>query len=76
MAMARCETCGVPNGRTKTYSATPYHPVGHPMSGVICGRPECRALAVIWLTLDEELQYQQGERIFRMDTNSVKVAVQ
>jgi hypothetical protein len=46
------------------------------MSGVICGRENCRHIALIWLTQEEELEYQQGERTFRMDTNAVKVAVQ
>jgi hypothetical protein len=58
VAKARCERCGMPNGRDHTYSAQPYLPVGYPNSSVICGRTDCRNPAFAWLTLDEERQYR------------------
>ena len=77
MAKARCERCGMPNERGKTYSSQPYLPVGYPNSGVICGRSICRSPAFAWLTLDDERQYRdKGERIFSMDTASAKIVIQ
>jgi hypothetical protein len=77
MAKARCERCGMPNGRDKTYSAQPYLPVGYPNSGVICGRAACTNPALAWLTLDEEREYRdEGDRIFSMDTAASKIIVQ
>jgi hypothetical protein len=66
----------MPNGRESTYSARPYVPVGHPNSGVICGRVGCRRHGFAWLTLEEERTYAQGERIFAMYTGAVKVQIQ
>lgn len=43
-------------------------PVGYPQSGVICGHIRCPNVALVWLNLDEERAYQQGQRIFQMDT--------
>ena len=76
MAKARCKNHGVPQGRKQTYSAQPYLPVGHPRSGVICGRTECRNPAIAWLNLDEERAYKIGQRIFQIDTRAAKIEVQ
>lgn len=78
MAIARCEECGKPTQNVKPpgYSENPYLPMGHPNSGVICGRPGCEGPGVIWLKLDEEEQYQQGQRIFEIHTQTAKVRVQ
>jgi hypothetical protein len=77
MANARCERCGMPHERDKTYSTQPYLPVGYPSSGVTCGRTICRNPAFAWLTLDEEKQCRdKGERIFSMNTAAAKIVVQ
>lgn len=76
MALARCEKCGVPSGRTKTYSGKRYLAVGHPASGLICGSARCRNHALVWLTFDQEEMYRKGERIFAMDTATAKIQVQ
>ena len=78
MAIARCTECGKPTHNVKPpgYSENPYLPMGHPNSGVICGRPGCENHAMIWLKLDEEEQYQRGQRIFEIHTHTVKVKVQ
>src|SRR5256885_1199566 len=51
MAIARCERCGKPTQNVKPpgYSSNPYLPVGHPSSGVVCGKPGCENSALIWL---------------------------
>jgi hypothetical protein len=76
MALARCEDCGVPDGRTKTYSGKRYFPIGFPQSGVICGKPRCENSAIVWLTFEEENQYEKGLRIFTMASNTAKVKIQ
>jgi hypothetical protein len=52
-----------------------YLPVSYPQSGIICGTNTCRNQALVWLTFDEEKQYQ-GERIFTMPTACAKVQIQ
>lgn len=56
MAIARCEKCGKPtsaNVKPPGYSSQAYLPVGHPTSGIVCGKPNCENDAVIWLKVDE-----------------------
>ena len=65
MAKARCERCGIPNERDKRYSTQPYLPVGHPSSGVICGRTTCRNPAFARLTLDDKGQYRKFDHILQ-----------
>lgn len=43
---------------------------------IICGRRGCRYPGVIWVKADEEEQFQKGEGIFEIHTNSAKVRVQ
>ena len=50
--------------------------MGHPNSGVICGRPGCENPGMVWLKLDEEEEYQRGQRIFEIHTQTAKVKVQ
>lgn len=67
MALARCTNCGRPDGRGgNTYSGTPHDPIGHPDSGLVCGTRDCLAPAQIWLTQDEEAEYQQGRRVLQI----------
>ena len=78
MAIARCEKCGKPTQHVKPpgYSAEPYRPVGHPSSGVVCGKPDCENDALIWLKDDEVQAYQRGQRVFEIHTQTAKVRVQ
>ena len=78
MAIARCEKCGKPTKNVKPpgYSEKPYAPAGHPNSGVVCGTIGCENDAVIWLKLDEELQYKNGQRVFGIHTQTAKVRLQ
>ncbi|MGB2890637.1 MAG: hypothetical protein WBC04_23340 [Candidatus Acidiferrales bacterium] len=79
MAIARCEKCGKPTGpnvKPPGYSKQPYLPVGHPSSGVICGKPDCENAGLIWLKVDEAQAYQLGQRVFEFSTHTAKVCVQ
>ncbi|HEY2359484.1 MAG TPA: hypothetical protein VGK36_00100 [Candidatus Angelobacter sp.] len=78
MAIARCEQHGKPRNNVKPpgYSNVAHLPVGHPNSGVICGKKECENPAQVWLKEDEEAEYKQGQRIFEIHTRTAKVKVQ
>ena len=64
MALARCETCRLPEPPARAYPH--WHiPVGHPNRSVMCGRAGCTKPAFIWLTTSEQKYYLSGQRIFR-----------
>jgi len=73
MAIARCEYHR-PDGNKYEYKFYA-HPVGHPRSGVICGRVDCEEVANLWLTPDEVRDHKNGHRVFGIRTNSAKVQV-
>lgn len=75
MAIARCEECGL-QSHVRYHYVSRRLPVCHPQSGVVCGRSVCDRPAFIWLTATEELDYQCGQRVFFMKTNTVKVRLQ
>jgi len=68
MAIARCETCGEPNGVKRRYP----HP--HTVTNqtrtedrrIPCGAPNCSRLALVWLSDAEEAEYRRGERSFQV----------
>jgi hypothetical protein len=74
MALARCDVCGSPKGRTDTYPYA-HSPVGHPNSGVVCGKRGCENQAYLWLTEEEQENYKQGQRVFYLPTDAAKVRV-
>ena len=77
MAIARCSSCGQPRAnKPPAYGEKPYLPVGHPRSGLVCGKRGCHGDPLIWLKLDEEDAYRKGKRIFDIPTNSAKIKVQ
>jgi hypothetical protein len=79
MAIARCKKCGKPGGanvKPPGYSNQPYLPVGHPLSGVVCGRSGCENDALIWLKVDEAHSYQEGQRVFEIPTQAAKIRLQ
>lgn len=78
MAIVRCEKCGRPtkNPKPPAYSTTPYSPVGHPESGVVCGTVGCENPGIVWLKPDEEREYHNGQRVFGIHTHTAKVRVQ
>lgn len=78
MATVRCLACGKPTIAVKPpgYADKPHLPVGHPKSGLVCGKPDCENDGVVWLKRDEEKQYASGERVFRIHTQTAKIRVQ
>jgi hypothetical protein len=71
-ALARCERHGKPSPSKLNYViARP--PVGHPNSGVICGRADCTNSALVWLEDGEEQKYQKGERVFSLPTAAARL---
>jgi len=78
MAIVRCEVCGKPimHVRPPGYSSKPHPPVGHPDSGVVCGKADCENPGLVWLKLDEESEYVEGHRVFGIHTKTAKVRVQ
>ncbi len=78
MAISRCEKCGKPALHVKPpgYADRPFPPVGHPNSGLVCGKVGCEEPGLIWLKKDEERRYQEGQRVFGIHTQTAKVRVQ
>lgn len=70
MALARCLSCGSPQGTKQTY----IHPHGvmYP-ARILCGSQNCTSWAMVWLTDAEELQYVEGTRVFRVSNRGVGV---
>ena len=73
MALARCASCGKPNGRKHKYVAKRL-PLNFPDSAVMCGNCGTRK-AIIWLDSEERKEYLDGKRVFDFHTASVKVMV-
>ena len=79
MAISRCERCGRPRGanvKPPGYADDPFEPMGHPNSGIVCGKPGCEKPGLVWLKRDEAQQYLRGQRIFTIHTQTAKVRVQ
>ena len=77
MAIIRCAVCGLQLARTKrTYHATPVNPVGYPKTAAICGTKDCQNSGQVWLENFEYAEYANGERIFSVKTNTVKIRVE
>ena len=75
MGIVRCQKCGRPTTNvTQPYVAS-MQPIGYPNTAAICGHKDCRDPGLVWLTNAENIQYQQGERIFRLPTYAIKVRV-
>ena len=71
MAIMKCKA-QEPKGRTRTYAGHVY-PVGFPDTALVCGATDCAASALIWLETEEKLAYDQGERVFKSFTDTMKV---
>ena len=79
MALVRCANCGVEQpgrGHYKRAYIRSVQPLGHPNGGVICGSPSCTQPGLIWLEQEEADDYDAGERIFRLQSNTTKVRAQ
>jgi hypothetical protein len=74
MAVARCKTCGTPQGLKKTYNYV--HVVASSVkTEVLCGTPMCVHPAFIWFTDAEENEYRCGQRSFRVSNHTLRVEV-
>jgi len=56
MAIARCGKHRPEAAKGDPYAAD-HFPVGHPSSGLVCGRKDCSDSATVWLKTDEEKAY-------------------
>jgi hypothetical protein len=74
MALARCENCGPPTGTKYTYTDH-RAPVSHLNSGVVCGLSGCEHAPHLWLTTEEEQDYQRGQRVFKLPSSAAKVRI-
>lgn len=75
MALIRCANCGVGppgTGHVERNYVRSVYPVGHPESALVCGRRNCTQPGLIWLE-EESQDYNAGERVFRLQTGTVKV---
>lgn len=57
-------------GMENVYVRTPFIPVGHPNSGLVCGTKRWRSVPLVWLLTQEETLYEKGERIFELTGGS------
>jgi len=78
MAIVRCEKCGRPTKHVKPpgYSEMTHLPIGWPETAAICGTVGCENSGFVWLKQDEERDYQKGQRVFSIHTQTAKVRVQ
>ena len=75
MALARCATCRRPQGLKHNYTH-PHDQISLPAKHMVfCGAKGCTRLAMIWLTDDEEKQYVQGIRDFRIAHHVGKIRI-
>jgi hypothetical protein len=75
MAIVRCEQHSPPTERTRHYVGR-IHPLGYPVTGVLCGLRDCDQPGLIWLEQREMDAYRAGERVFDVLTRRVKVRAQ
>jgi hypothetical protein len=75
MALARCATCGRPQGLKLNYTH-PHEQISLSANYMArCGAKGCTRFAMIWLTDDEEAQYVQSVRDFRVGHYVGKVRI-
>ena len=76
MAIVKCENCGLKTSSTKlNYHNEAFLPIGYPVTGVICGSPDCKNPGKVWLEDVEYKLYKKGERYFGVKTNTIKVKI-
>jgi len=73
MAIVRCNEHPLKHAR-HTY-LTSAEPVGYPDTAVICGRRGCDKAGLVLLNSRELDDYNNGQRIFQIHTNTAQVKV-
>ncbi len=74
MALARCEIHKKIKSIKNTYVCAK-EPVGYPETALICGRPDCKEVALLFLNTQEKKLYEAGARIFSIPTHAAKLCV-
>ena len=70
MAYVRCINHPIEKGTHPKYALAP----NYPDSGLICGRPGCNQAGLIALSPQEEIEFNNGRRIFDLPaTNTAKI---
>lgn len=75
MALARCKNCKIRRNR-ETFHPEPVKPVGYPYTAAVCGIPGCEEPGLVHLKHDEFDAYEQGNRVFSVPNNAIKVRVE
>jgi hypothetical protein len=75
MALVRCDRHRNPVGRTNRYVGR-VRPPGYPQTAALCGRKGCEEPGLVWLTLEEQVAYLQGARVFELPVAAIKVRVE
>jgi hypothetical protein len=74
MALARCETCGTQQRLKNNYPH--FHTLSYSVNiRILCGARSCAHRRFIWLTDEEERQYLDGQRDFRIPSRALEVHV-
>ena len=71
MALCRCKDHPP---KTNRYIKS-VEPIGYPDTAAICGNIKCQNPGLIWLDSQETEEYNNGERIFDLNTRTVKIKV-
>jgi hypothetical protein len=74
MALIRCNACGKPEGRKRTYLEC-VEPIGYPDTAAICGLRHCERPGMVWLEPGELQAYRGGKRVFTVPNAAVKIKV-
>jgi len=71
MAIVRCRQ-HEPTGRTREYVSAK-EPVGYPLTALVCGSTACDEPGLIWLEAEEAKAFDQGQRVFKSFTATMKM---
>jgi hypothetical protein len=75
MALCRCEIHDINEDRTKHIYGAYALPIGYPETGVVCGSVGCENPARVWLNEDQIDEFKKGQRVFNVNTGTLKVRV-
>jgi len=73
MAIVRCGLHPVNLSQAKHKYTGKVKPVGYPNTSAICGKIGCNYPGLVWLTEEEVLEFNNGNRIFDVHTQTVQI---
>jgi hypothetical protein len=76
MAIVRCEAHPVNLSQAKHIYTKRGKPIGYPNTSAICGKTGCTSPGLVWLTEQELLEFNHGQRIFDMHTQTVQIKIE